>query len=819
MPAGASISRSVDPAGKSLPADQELSPLAMQLLPRLTADPRVMTSEASAGIHLPYARHVDATTLETRDGLLMQTIRIGGLLFETADSQELNYRSEMRDAMLRAIGSSRLAIYHHVIRRKANAGLASEFQDAFSRDLDAKWRARLDERQLYVNELFLTIVRRPPRGKLGIVERLAAAVGGHPKSSSATVIEGKRELDAARDALMASLNSYAPQILGVYSTPSGYRSEPLEFLSCLYNDDLRPVALPKGDIGHHLPFRRISFGQDAFELGPAGHLDRRFGAIISIKDYPAQTLPGMFDELYRLPIDLTATQSFAFVERREALSQINLALRRMRSAEDEAVSLREELRLAKDDVAAGRSLFGEHHTTIAIHAESLTELDAHIAEVTAVLADLGIVGVREDIALEPAFWAQFPGNFRYIGRRALVSASNFAGLASLHNFPVGRARGNHWGDAVTLFETTAAGPYYFNFHQNDLGNFTIIGPSGSGKTVVLNFLLAQARKFRPRIIFFDKDRGAELFIRAMGGQYDQLRAGVASGLNPLQLPDTPTNRLFLADWLALLAGGIDASEAEQVRDAIEANYAQPREFRRLRYLVELFRGYARPDARDLWSRMRGWWGDGERAWLFDNPEDHTDLAASTVGFDMTAVLDDPALRTPALLYFFHRAEERLDGTPAIIVVDEGWKALDDDVFLRRIKDWEKTIRKRNGIVGFATQSAQDALESKIASAIIEQAATQIFMVNPKARAEDYINGFGLSRHEFDLIRTMPDSQHCFLIRHGNDSVVARLDLSGERDLLTILSGREANVRLLDDLRRTTGDDPAAWLDLLLERAA
>ncbi len=100
---------------------------------------------------------------------------------------------------------------------------------------------------------------------------------------------------------------------------------------------------------------------------------------------------------------------------------------------------------------------------------------------------------------------------------------------------------------------------------------------------------------------------------------------------------------------------------------------------------------------------------------------------------MTQILDDPALRTPAMMYLFHRVEERLDGSPAIIVVDEGWKALDDDVFVRRIKDWEKTIRKRNGIVGFATQSAQDALESRIASAIIEQAATQIFMANPKAQ--------------------------------------------------------------------------------------
>ena len=185
---------------------------------------------------------------------------------------------------------------------------------------------------------------------------------------------------------------------------------------------------------------------------------------------------------------------------------------------------------------------------------------------------------------------------------------------------------------------------------------------------------------------------------------------------------------------------------------------------------------------------------------------------------MTVLLDDPVLRTPAMMYLFHRVEERLDGSPAIIVVDEGWKALDDDVFVRRIKDWEKTIRKRNGIVGFATQSAQDALESRIASAIVEQAATQIFMINPKARAEDYVGGFGLTPHEFDLVRSLPDSSHCFLIKSGGESVVARLDLSGEQDLLTILSGRERTVRLLDQIRAEVGDDPADWMTILLERA-
>lgn len=787
----------------------------MQLLPPLSRDPRAANKEKPAGFHLPYGRHVDDRTIETRDGLLLQVIHLRGLLFETADTDEINYRKGLRDAMLQAIGASRFAIYHHIIRRRVEVDLPASFPDAFSALLDAGWRARLAARQLYVNDLYLTIMRRPLQGRVGLSDRLRSRLGEAASHQRAYEL---RQLDTARDTMMAQLGSYEPRVLSVYRTEQGACSEPLEFLSALYHGEVRPVLLPMQDLGTYLPYRRVSFGQETVELGPHGLAPSRFVGMVSIKDYPGQTAPGMFDDLLRLPFELTLSQSFGFVDRQAALGKMNLALRRMRSTEDEAVSLRGELSNAKDEVAAGRAGFGEHHMTIAVHGASLDEVDAGVAEVQASLSDLGIIAVREDIALEPSFWAQFPGNFKYIVRRGLISTGNFAGFASGHNFALGKASGNHWGEAVTLLETTAAGPYYFNFHHGDLGNFTVIGPSGSGKTVVLNFLLAQARKFRPRIIFFDKDRGAELFIRAIGGQYDQLRPGIPSGLNPLQIDDTPINRQFLIDWLTQLAGGADLDEVERIKDAVDANFAQDETHRRLRHLVALFRGGQRPHAADLWTRLRPWWGEGERAWLFDNENDLTDLSAEAVGFDMTAILDDPQVRTPAMMYLFHRVEERLDGTAAIIVVDEGWKALDDEAFVRRIKDWEKTIRKRNGIIGFATQSAQDALESKIASAIIEQAATQIFMSNPRARAEDYMGGFGLTSHEYDLVRTLPDDARCFLIKHGTESVVVRLNLSGERDMLTILSGRERTVRLLDEIRATVGDDPADWLPRLLERA-
>ena len=795
--------------------------MALQLLSPVIPVADDWARETAVGSHLPYRAQIDDHTIVLRDGRLMQVIALEGLLFETSETVDINYRKALRDAMLQAIGSSRFALYHHVLRRRVVPLSDAVFPDVFSADLDAVWQRRMAAKQLFTNNLYLCLVRRPAQGRRNAANRIGRLVGRFG-ANHADLMAERRALDAVRDALLAGLTDYGARLLGTYSHRGGTCSEALEFLSLLLNGEDQPVQLPEGDLASYLSTRRISFGVQTVELAPTGTTPRAFTGVVSIKEYPGQTTPGMLDELMRLPIELTVSQSFGFVDRQSALGRVNLAVRRMRAADDEALSLRAELGIARDDLAAGRAAFGEHHLTVAVHGDLPRTVDDGIAEVQAALTDLGLIVVREEMALEAAYWAQFPGNFAYAARRGLISTRNFASFASLHNFPLGQPTGNHWGDAITVLETTAAGPYFFNFHQGDLGNFTVIGPSGSGKTVVLGFLLAQARKVDPRIVLFDKDRGAELFLRAIGGQYDALRPGEPSGLNPLLLDDTPENRRFLVGWLSLLVAlpgqPLDPEELARLKEAVDASMEAPPVYRRLSNFAQLLRGQQRPRPGDLSARLAPWWGSGERAWLFDNHDDRIDLARRVVGFDMTRILDDPILRTPAMMYLFHRVEERLDGTPAIIVVDEGWKALDDPIFTNRIRDWEKTIRKRNGILGFATQSAEDALASSIASAIVEQAATQIFMPNPKAQARDYVDGFGLTEHEFELVRSLPVDAHAFLIKHGHESVVARLDLTGERDLLTILSGRERTVRLLDDIRAEVGDDPATWMPQLLEAA-
>jgi type IV secretion system protein VirB4 len=774
--------------------------------------------EAHAGDRLPYARLLDEHTLLLRDGSLMSALQVPGLLFETEDTDALNQHAMTREVMLRSNLDARFVLYHHVIRRRVSVALEASFDDPLTAHIDRRWRDKLASGSLFVNDQFVTLVRRPARGKAGYAERAGKWLNRRRDQVEADPRE-LRSLKAAVQALAASLGDYGALPLGDYVGPSGLtNNELLELLSALYNGEMRPVRRPddETDVGRMVPYRRASFGLDAMELRGAGNPE--FAAMLSLKDYPDATSPGLLDALLRLPFEMVVSESFAPQERQTARERIDLALRRLKSADEEALAERADMMAARDGLGSGSVGFGDHHLSVLVRERDLARLDDATAQAAAALADSGAIVVREDTNLEPAFWGQFPGNEQYLVRRAMISTANMASFGSLHGFALGQAEGNHWGDAVALLETTSATPFFFNFHHGDLGNFSIIGPSGSGKTVVMNFLAAQAQKFTPRTVLFDKDRGAELFVRGIGGRYDRIRAGEPTGFNPMALPDNATNRAFLRDWLAVLLKADGSEELATIAGAVDAAYANDASLRRLRHFRELLSGSRRPKPGDLADRLAPWIEDGEHSWLFDNAEDKLDLSARVLGFDMTVLLESPRLRTPVMMYLFHRIEERLDGQPTMILIDEGWKALDDDVFAARIRDWLKTLRKRNALVGFATQSARDALDSRIATALVEQTATMIFMPNARAKAEDYCDGFGLTAHELSLIRSLPAHSRAFLVRQPDASVVVRLDLSGAPEVLTILSGRESAVRRLDLLREAVGDAPADWYPALTGRA-
>lgn len=786
---------------------------------------RFVERELGVSQFIPYANHVDEHTIATEDGLLMQTLRVRGFAFETADVIDLNALKRVRATMLRALSNSRFALYHHIIRREVSTYPDGIFEDPFCQSLDDKYRERLSGTKMFVNEQYLTLVRRPTPGKVGIIANLYRNLSG--KVDKELHLKRKEEaLKALRDGvkkLETTLQQYGVKKLGFVKKDGATYSEPLSFFGYLINQEMVPYRLPRMPLSEYLPRKRLSFGKETFEVRGAAPGDVKLGALMSVRDYATITGAGVLDSLLRLPHNIIITQSFGFIDRQAALEKIKLVRAQVNSTEQGAVTIQEQLDDAIDQTTAGQTAFGEHHLTISCTGTDAAEVDQVVSDIDAELTNSGIVAVREDLNLEPGYWAQLPGNFKMIARKAIISTQNLSGFASLHTFPSGKRHGTHWGTPLTVLETTSGSPYWFSFHERDVGNFTLVGPTGFGKSVLLAFLCAQAQRVKPRLVVFDKDRGQDIFIRAIGGSYNVIEPGRPTEFNPLQLPDTAENRDWLKRWLGLLAA-VDTgkhpspSEARIIADAVEANYEEPREHRRLSVLVELFKGFELANENSLSTRFQRWVGKGDQAWLFDNPEDTFSLESSSIGFDLTSILDDPVSRGPFLSYAFHRCDALLDGEQKVMfMMEEAWKLVNDPIFAPMLQDWYKTIRKRGGLVGFLTQSPKDIVGSKIGSTVIEQSPTNIFLPNPRADEATYCGEFGLSKHELSLVRQLTPETRCFLIRHGSDTVIARLDLTGMDEYLAVLSGRSSTVAEVDDLRALHGDNPEAWLPIFMER--
>jgi type IV secretion system protein VirB4 len=638
----------------------------------------------------------------------------------------------------------------------------------------------------------------------------------------------------------AVLKDYAPNRLAMYEASNGVIfSEVLEHFAYLLNRIDEPVPVLQAPIKDYIAVSRQRFSSktgDFVLTTPSGV--NHFGAILNIKEYTEGTYPGILNGLKYLDFEYVITQSFSPMGRTDALKALERTKGMMISSGDKAVSQIIEMDHAMDQLASGNFVLGEYHFTIAIYGASQEALSQQIAATRAELSNAGFVSVKEDLAVTAAFYAQFPGNWKYRTRMANVSSLNFLGLSPLHNFATGKKQNNPWGECVTTLQTTNGQPYYFNFHathpaENSLGekaiaNTMVIGKSGTGKTALINFLLSQVQKLdpSPTIFFFDKDRGAEIFVRACGGNYLALENGKPTGFNPFHCERTEENVQFLGDLMKVLAGKAvySSREEEDIFRAVENILDTPMHLRNMTNFQKSL-----PNLGDdgLFIRMRRWTAGNSLGWVFDNPQDTVDLTrANIIGFDYTDIIDNPEVRVPVINYLLHRLEALIDGRRLIYVMDEFWKILDGKGGLKEFaKNKQKTIRKQNGMGIFATQSPEDALASDIASALIEQTATMILLPNPNASREDYVDGLKLTDAEYQVVVSLDERSRRFLVKQGHSAAVCQLNLRGMDDALAVISASTDNIEImhtiLEERAVAEGIDasalrPEQWLEQFYE---
>ena len=776
--------------------------------------------ETSSSIYIPYKCFWNSNTVLLKNNAFLRIIKIKGFSFETADDEDIDIKKEARNNLLKGMVSGNIGLYFHTIRKKKEAFPEGEMTNAFAKRINDEWKIRHDGDRSFANEHYLSIIRKDDTQGLAkaatFFKKLRNKID--EKAKIRNMRENFVEMEEITSRILNGLSNYGAELLDVIETNNGIFSEVCNFLgslvNCGYSQNYR--FIPYG-LDSYLPVNKIYFGSKNFEV--KFPFNTKYGGMVSIKEYRNITNAGMMDGFLQLPFEFIISQSFEYINRTVAISNIQLQQRRLIQSEDVAVSQIQEIDEALDATMSGRFAFGKHHLSIMCTDDNMKSIENDLSMIIVEFSNIGITAVRERLNMEASFWAQLPGNFSYVVRGATINTLNLASFVSFHNYPTGKIKRNHWGPAVTVLNTVSGTPFFFNFHVRDVGHTMIIGPTGSGKTVTMNFLCAQAQKFNCRMFFFDKDRGAEIFIRAMGGKYTTIDTSKPSGFNPLALPETNENKAFLNEWIRSMVSVngeiITATDIARINEAVNGNYKLPFKKRILRNIAP-FLGISGPDT--LAGRLEMWHSDGSRAKLFDNEVDNIDFFSSKVfGFEMGELLKDKVSISPVLLYLFHRISASLDGTPTMIILDEAWALIDNPVFAPRIKDWLKVLRKLNAFVVFATQSVEDATKSTISDTLVQQTATQIYLPNLKA-TEAYRTIFMLSEREFQLIKTIEPGSRYFLIKQDNSGVIAKIDLTGMTDIINVLSGRAETVLLLDEIiQEIKSDKPEDWLPIFYKR--
>ena len=773
----------------------------------------------SANNWVPYSSHISPKIIKVKGGSYVMSFKLGGVSYIGIPQEIIDSRVRQINrfiAQLRSPFRFNMYVHMHCVKRNIKVGLPENFPPhSFVADLDRDYVNSIESYPILGTEYYLSVIYRPYRRRGNI-----AATG---KMTLKKIKEFEQQaiekLAKIENLVLEYFSDYGIKTLDCYENANGVLfSEQVDFFSTILNLDATPVPILKAPISEYLPKSRFLYiNNDFIRIETAGG-KTQYATILSFSEYPSATYAGMIQHFLEMPWRMIVSQTFQPIDKVNAKSWLDREYNRLQSSDQVSATELGELEDAREGVVADHFLLGDYYFQVALIGDSIDELKEKIGEAQVVLSDSGFTATPYSIAKLSAWFSALPANIQFQPRAAKVSSNNVCQILPFQSHNLGKQFGNPWGQAVCMFRTVSDEICYFNFHQTErfedatgqlvAGNTVISGMTGAGKTVLLSFILAQAQRLnpRPKTIIFDKDLGSSVFVNAMKGKYSRIQLGVRTGFNPFHLPDTPQNRAFLLELITAILnedGGEKVTPAD--KNVISKAIHQTMIGRRETADIGGFSNFL--TVGKLKERLLPW-TQGDYEWVFNNPEDNFEMVGSDIiGIDYTEFLDIPAIRTPILMYLFHRIELMLDGKPVIISLDEAWKPLSDPAFALFIENKERTIRKQNGVLILTTQSPADFFRT-VSDALISQVSTQIFLPNPRAKREDYIGRLGLEEEEFEIIKNMHPKSRQFLVKQQGETTHCYLNLKGV-PAVDVLSGSLARAKHAEKLQEEYGDE---WLE-------
>ena len=758
-----------------------------------------------------------------QNGSLFAMLHVAGHSSDLVSAGEIKNARNQLNMTLINISDPNLEIWQHLVRADRQQPMPLPACETwFARRLDEAYRGCMAE-GLYRNDLFITFVFKPQFGPRKVFSSRFGNGVASPRSlptAEKVLLQDFQEIVGRAE---ANLARYGVRRLGINRDEDGRAfmamAEAQYHILHGYPRQIGMIA-NTGRMGRVVLPSRPTFGHRAYRL--ESDLGDVYGSVLSLMDYPATVQPTMFDALLRAPFGFTLTNSFLCSGRSKALSKLVFRERQLKSSNDRGTSQVAALDREMDELQSRAYVMGSHHFALAVRGHSVEDLDRKASAATSMLSNIGITVARENEALRPAFFAQLPGNAQWRPRPGGINSRNLASLAALNNVPVGQPR-SRWGAPIMGLRSICDTEYAFHLQAlgspsipaGDVANMLIFGRIGSGKTTLLASTAVLGERQGLTRVLIDKDLGLAPCVEACGGDYLVIPANVDTGVAPLLAAlDTPFWRSHLENLIIELiqVGGpyeTTPEEDARIRRGIEMQVQMPVELRGMAGIQAMLGQRSQAGAA---ARLKRWCRGERLGWVFDGAKDVLRTGNSLAGFDTTALLKATDVAAPLLKHLFFRMNQRIDGSPMLIAIDEFWQAADKPIFIDMANDIAKTGRKREVALLLATQSPRDALNSPMAHTLKQQFPTKIFYGDEDASAEDLIEGLGLTVTEFKTVtQVLPRMKHAFLIKRPGASVICRLDLSRALAQVSVLSGRDTTYTLMRELQQIHGHAPELWV--------
>lgn len=739
-------------------------------------------SNARLADFLPWAALVDEGIILNKDGSFQRTAKFRGPDLDSAVSAELVAVAGRLNNALRRLGSG-WAVFVEAQRHSAGAYPPNTFPDVASALVDAERRAQFEEAGAhYESSYFLTFLYLPPEEGAAKAERL--------------LYEG-RDRTVGADAREV-LRGFIDQTNRVLQLVEGFMPE------CGWLDDQDTLTYLHSTIStrrHRVRVPEIPMYIDALVADQplTGGLEPMLGSanvrVLTIVSFPGATTPGILDDLNRLAFSYRWSTRAIMLDKTDA-TKLLTKIRRQWFAKRKSIGaiLKEVMtneastlldtdahNKAMDADAALQELGSDQigqafvTATITVWDADPAAADEKLRLVEKVIQGRDFTCMIETVNAVEAWLGSLPGHVYANVRQPPISTLNLAHMIPMSAVWAGEARDMHFKGPPLLFgKTEGSTPFRFSLHVGDVGHTLVVGPTGAGKSVLLALMALQFRRYPNSQVFaFDFGGSIRAAALAMDGDWHDLGGALSDGddkpvaLQPLAWIDDSMERGWATEWLGAILTREKIEITPEVKDhlwsALTSLASAPREERTLTGLSVLLQ------SNSLKRALQPYCLGGPSGRLLDAEFERLG-EASVQAFETEGLIGTSA--APAVLaYLFHRIGDRLDGRPTLLIVDEGWLALDDEDFAGQLREWLKTLRKKNASVIFATQSLSDIDGSAIAPAIIESCPTRLLLPNERA-IEPQISAiyrrFGLNDRQIELLsRATPKRDYYCQSRRGN----------------------------------------------------